>query len=81
LTKTSQATDVGKRDLPPGVRNRFTELYVSEPSDDDDLRLIVSTYAQRIEGIPDGFIDRVVAFYKAARGEAACRNLRDGNGR
>ena len=24
------ATDVGKKNLPPGLRNRFTELYVGE---------------------------------------------------
>ncbi|GIZ45466.1 hypothetical protein CKM354_000863100 [Cercospora kikuchii] len=28
------ATDVGKKDLPPGVRSRFTELYVESPDKD-----------------------------------------------
>ncbi|KAK3107992.1 AAA ATPase midasin, partial [Teratosphaeriaceae sp. CCFEE 6253] len=39
------ATDVGKRDLPPGVRSRFTELYVESPDKDDrSLQSIVRSY-------------------------------------
>ncbi|ETI28556.1 hypothetical protein G647_01006 [Cladophialophora carrionii CBS 160.54] len=39
------ATDAGKKDLPPGLRSRFTEIYV--PSGDDnseDLTKIIQTY-------------------------------------
>ncbi len=38
------ATDVGKRSLPPNVRNRFTELYVDELKDPADLRILVTRY-------------------------------------
>lgn len=39
------ATDVGKKDLPPGIRSRFTELYVESPdSDAKSLRNIVEKY-------------------------------------
>ncbi|OCL14238.1 midasin [Glonium stellatum] len=39
------ATDVGKKDLPPGIRSRFTELYVESPdSDPKSLRSIVEKY-------------------------------------
>lgn len=38
------ATDVGKRDLPVGVRNRFTELYLEEPLEPSDLELVVRSY-------------------------------------
>jgi midasin len=39
------ATDVGKKDLPPGIRSRFTELYVDSPdSDVKSLRSIVEKY-------------------------------------
>ncbi|CBX97255.1 hypothetical protein IAQ61_007332 [Plenodomus lingam] len=39
------ATDVGKKDLPPGIRSRFTELYVESPdSDEKSLRNIVEAY-------------------------------------
>lgn len=41
------ATDVGKRNLPDGVRNRFTEIYVDEPRDYVDLATIVDYYVQR----------------------------------
>ena len=39
------ATDVGKRDLPIGIRSRFTELYVRSPDSDlKDLLHIIKTY-------------------------------------
>lgn len=39
------ATDVGKRDLPVGIRSRFTELYVRSPDTDlKDLLTIIKTY-------------------------------------
>ncbi|KAF2714594.1 midasin [Pleomassaria siparia CBS 279.74] len=39
------ATDVGKKDLPPGIRSRFTEIYVESPdSDTKSLRNIVENY-------------------------------------
>ncbi|KAF1937408.1 midasin [Clathrospora elynae] len=39
------ATDVGKKDLPSGIRSRFTELYVESPDGDEkSLRNIVEKY-------------------------------------
>lgn len=39
------ATDVGKKDLPPGIRSRFTEVYVESPDGDEkSLRNIVEKY-------------------------------------
>jgi midasin len=39
------ATDVGKRDLPMGLRSRFTELYVESPDKNlDDLLLVIKAY-------------------------------------
>ncbi|EXJ95383.1 hypothetical protein A1O1_00504 [Capronia coronata CBS 617.96] len=39
------ATDTGKKDLPPGLRSRFTEVYVpSGDSDVEDLTKIIQTY-------------------------------------
>lgn len=37
-------TDVGKKDLPPGLRNRFTEYYVGELEDHEDLSTLVKFY-------------------------------------
>ncbi|TAQ87529.1 hypothetical protein B7494_g4151 [Chlorociboria aeruginascens] len=39
------ATDVGKRDLPMGLRSRFTELYVESPDKNlDDLLAVINVY-------------------------------------
>ena len=38
------ATDIGKRSLPPNVRNRFTEFYVDELKDPADLRILITKY-------------------------------------
>ncbi|KAH7936620.1 hypothetical protein HPB49_001675 [Dermacentor silvarum] len=38
------ATDVGKKDLPAGIRSRFTEVYLEEPLEEGDLELVVAAY-------------------------------------
>ncbi|KAJ5805247.1 Midasin [Penicillium riverlandense] len=39
------ATDAGKRDLPPGLRTRFTEFYVHSPDTElDDLLALIQKY-------------------------------------
>ena len=39
------ATDAGKKDLAPGLRSKFTEIFVPSPDDDmQDLISLVSTY-------------------------------------
>ncbi|KAB7497678.1 Midasin, partial [Armadillidium nasatum] len=38
------ATDVGKKELPVGLRNRFTEFFVDEIQDTEDLKQIVYEY-------------------------------------
>ncbi|CEJ53778.1 hypothetical protein PMG11_00119 [Penicillium brasilianum] len=39
------ATDAGKRDLPPGLRSRFTEFYVHSPDTElDDLLALIEKY-------------------------------------
>ncbi|KFY35146.1 hypothetical protein V494_06163 [Pseudogymnoascus sp. VKM F-4513 (FW-928)] len=39
------ATDVGKRDLPMGLRSRFTEIYVDSPDKNlDDLLAVIKVY-------------------------------------
>ena len=37
------ATDTGKHDLPPGLRNRFTELYVDEITEVADIKMLGKT--------------------------------------
>jgi midasin (ATPase involved in ribosome maturation) len=75
------ATDVGKRDLPPGIRNRFTEFYVDEMSDATDLAQLVQTYLARLGGspLPSDMSTRVVGFYQQVKQLTTTRALRDAN--
>ncbi|KAK4503097.1 hypothetical protein PRZ48_006524 [Zasmidium cellare] len=50
------ATDVGKKDLPPGIRSRFTELYVESPDKDlKSLQSIVRAYLRQ-EAVSDAAV-------------------------
>ncbi|XP_055005322.1 midasin-like isoform X2 [Boleophthalmus pectinirostris] len=72
------ATDVGKRNLPLGLRNRFTELYVNELENEADLRILVSDYLRCLN--PNrNIINGIISFYLAVRKEARSR-LVDGTG-
>ncbi|XP_073672706.1 midasin [Garra rufa] len=72
------ATDVGKRNLPLGIRNRFTELYVEELETESDLRILVSDYLKGLN-LNRSIIHGVISFYLAVRKEANTR-LVDGTG-
>ncbi|WAR08077.1 MDN1-like protein [Mya arenaria] len=72
------ATDVGKRDLSPGIRNRFTELFVDELEDSSDLKILVRDYLQGLS-LTAGQLDGVVKFYLTLRSEAT-KKLTDGTG-
>ncbi|XP_028795373.1 midasin [Neltuma alba] len=72
------ATDAGKRDLPFSLRSRFTEYYVDDVLDDDDLSLFIYQF------IGDGHNDRelvnkIVCFYKTSKEEAEERLLDGAN--
>nr|pir hypothetical protein F55F10.2 - Caenorhabditis elegans [Caenorhabditis elegans] len=58
------ATDAGKRRLPPGVRTRFTEFFVSETADPHQLSLIVSAY---LPTVSQQFVENLVKFYLSAK--------------
>ncbi|XP_049611993.1 midasin isoform X4 [Syngnathus scovelli] len=72
------ATDVGKRNLPLGLRNRFTELYVEELDNEGDLRILVSVYLKNLNP-RRSLIDGIISFYVAVR-EEATKHLVDGTG-
>lgn len=74
------ATDVGKRDLPPGLRNRFTEFYVHPPdSRYEDLLQIVQKYLAPITtGNDERACDDVAEFYVEAKKLAQEHKLVDG---
>ncbi|KAI9895643.1 hypothetical protein PsorP6_019237 [Peronosclerospora sorghi] len=68
------STDVGKKDLPPSLRNRFTEIYVDECVDRSDLQMVVHHQFKEIAGT---LIPETVEFYLEAKKQADLR-LSDG---
>ncbi|KAG1362520.1 Midasin [Cocos nucifera] len=70
------ATDAGKRELPYSFRSRFTEYFVDDVLDDEDLTLFVNQYMDEINTRGD-MSSRIVRFYKAAKSESEER-LQDG---
>jgi midasin len=73
------ATDAGKKDLPPNIRSRFTELYVPPPdADEDALRSIVTQYIGHCALGDKTAITNVADFYVAAKRLTAARQLADG---
>ncbi|KAH9296173.1 hypothetical protein KI387_039761, partial [Taxus chinensis] len=71
------ATDVGKRDLPFCIKNRFTEFFVDELLNAEDLSLVVYQYLEGM--LPSLPIDDIVRFYREARKESESRLLDGAN--
>lgn len=72
------STDVGKKDLPAGLRNRFTEFFVEELVEKSDLLLLVNSYLEAI-GVKEERLENIVKFYMSIRKEALV-SLCDGVG-
>lgn len=73
------ATDVGKRDLPLGLRSRFTEIYVSSPDKDKkDLLTIIKTYLKGNNTRLDQLADSVADLYLEIKNLAESKMLVDG---
>ena len=73
------ATDVGKKDLPPGIRSRFTEIDVHPP--DSDKHTLLSIIAQYIGHAVSGdkkIIMDIAEFYVAVKQVADRRQIADG---
>ncbi|OZJ03007.1 hypothetical protein BZG36_04676 [Bifiguratus adelaidae] len=74
------STDVGKRDLPPGLRNRFTEFYVHSPdSTRKDLLQIVQQYIADYTHGDKQASDDVVNFYTEAKALSVQKKIRGGS--
>lgn len=75
------ATDAGKRDLPPGLRSRFTEFYVHSPDSElDDLLHLIQKYLgdltiSDLRAAPD-----LAQLYMATKKLSIENNLTDGAG-
>ncbi|KAI0389407.1 midasin [Xylariaceae sp. FL0594] len=73
------ATDVGKRDLPLGLRSRFTELYVGSPDKDlKDLLTIVKAYLSGKSAKDDQAADDIARLYLDTKRRAEEKRLVDG---
>lgn len=73
------ATDVGKRDLPLGLRSRFTELYVGSPDKDvKDLVTIIKSYLSGQNSRVDQAADKVAHLYLRIKELAEAKGLVDG---
>ncbi|XP_010261987.1 PREDICTED: midasin isoform X2 [Nelumbo nucifera] len=70
------ATDAGKRDLPYSLRSRFTEYFVDDVLDDEDLTLFVKQFMDYSSPNRE-LVNKIVCFYKAAKKESEER-LQDG---
>lgn len=71
-------TDIGKRDLPVGIRNRFTEFFVDELTTDADLSLLISDYLANT-GIQKKNVASLVKLYKKLK-QLSRLELNDGLG-
>lgn len=71
------ATDAGKHDLSHSLRSRFTEHFVDEILDDDDLSLFVKQFMVGSFKCEDKLLRHIVNFYKVAKRESEVR-LQDG---
>ena len=74
------ASDIGKRDLPSNVRNRFTEIFVEELDDHDDLCLLVKDYLHTLANLSGDLVRSVVNFYQSLKGETLLKKLSNGIG-
>lgn len=70
------ATDAGKRELPHSLCCRFTEYFINDELDEQDLRLFVNQFVDGAHFKVDQ-VSKIVHFYQIARKESEER-LQDG---
>ena len=74
------ATDVGKKDLPPNIRSRFTEIDVPSPDADKDTLLSIITQYIGPNAVGDkGIIMDIAEFYSAVKKLSESRQISDGD--
>jgi midasin len=73
------ATDAGKRDLAPGLRSRFTEIYVHSPDVDfDDLLGLIQTYLGNLTQSDLRLASDIASLYLATKKLTLENKLTDG---
>ena len=74
------ATDVGRKDLPPNIRSRFTEIHISPPdADRETLLAIIHQYIGHCSLADKSAPFDVAEFYIGVKNLAEKRELADGS--
>ncbi|QLQ82398.1 hypothetical protein HG537_0H01600 [Torulaspora globosa] len=74
------ATDVGKKDLPTGIRSRFTEIYVHSPDRDiSDLLTIIDKYIHKYSVSDEWVGNDIAELYLEAKKLADGHKIVDGS--
>ncbi|PYH91361.1 midasin [Aspergillus ellipticus CBS 707.79] len=75
------ATDAGKKDLPPGLRSRFTEFYVQSPDSElDDLLSLIHKYLGDLAMSDSRAVPDLAQLYMEAKKLSNENKLTDGAG-
>ncbi|EAW14070.1 AAA family ATPase midasin [Aspergillus clavatus NRRL 1] len=75
------ATDAGKKDLPPGLRSRFTEVYVQSPDSDlDDLLALIQKYLGDLTIGDSRVVSDLAQLYMETKKPSSDNKLTDGAG-
>ncbi|KAL2832978.1 hypothetical protein BDW59DRAFT_157121 [Aspergillus cavernicola] len=75
------ATDAGKKDLPPGLRSRFTELYVQSPDNElDDLLSLIKKYLGNLALSDSRAVPDLAQLYMETKKLSSENKLTDGAG-
>ncbi|KAJ5175879.1 Midasin [Penicillium canariense] len=75
------ATDAGKRDLPPGLRSRFTEFYVHSPDSElNDLLALIEKYLGNLTMGDPRVVPDLAQLYMETKKLSNANKLTDGAG-
>ena len=74
------ASDIGKRNLPTNIRNRFTEIFVNELDNEEDLVVLIKEYLHSLSNINIDLIKSIVQFYMNLKDESFLKRLSNGTG-
>ncbi|KAL9073027.1 MAG: hypothetical protein Q9157_004900 [Trypethelium eluteriae] len=73
------ATDIGKKELPPGIRSRFTELFVESPDQDtNSLQAIVDAYLGSDTSVNTVLLAKIASLYQEIQSLSNKNRLVDG---
>lgn len=75
------ANDVGKRDLPPSLRVKFTEVFVAAPDSDKEVLLsVIHGYIGHVAVGDRGVVQDIAELYLSLKGLSQAGRIADGSG-